>query len=90
VLSHAEELLRLKYATVHDLKALLHVITTEGIDGLHRLQLQPMIPIDPMLAKPGKLTLYGGACCSCYGGACCSCNVTFKIDQHRTIHARVH
>jgi hypothetical protein len=65
VLSHAEELLRLKYATVHDLKALLHVITTEGIDGLHRLQLQPMIPIDPMLAKPGKLTLYGGACCTC-------------------------
>ena len=75
-----EELLRLKYATVHDLKALLHVITTEGIDGLHRLQLQPMIPIDPMLAKPGKTLRCMVVHVLVVWFVWCGCHVTFGVD----------
>ena len=81
-LSKAEVLVREKFALFQDLKTLVNIISTEGVNGLHRLTLSPMTAVDPMLAKPATSIAKVLNC-----GAGCNLLLEYKYDG---VRAQIH
>ena len=82
MLAAAEDLLRQKYAMFQNLPTLLDIVAQEGLSGLHRLGVQVMTAVDPMLAKPATSIEEVLAC-----GAGCNLLLEYKYDG---VRAQIH